>query len=91
MKGIEKFSLAGKVAFVTGGARGIGKAVATGFAEAGANIVIADVDLAESEKTAAEIAQNNGVTAYAVKCDVTSEQSVNDMISFIDSKFPKSK
>lgn len=89
MKGIEKFSLAGKVAFVTGGARGIGKAVATGFAEAGANIVIADVDLAESEKTAAEIAQNNGVTAYAVKCDVTSEQSVNDMISFIDSKFGK--
>ena len=89
MKGIEKFNLQGKVAFVTGGARGIGKAVATGFAEAGAHIVIADLDLAEGEKTAAQIATANGVQAVAVKCDVTDPHSVNALIDTIEEKFGK--
>ena len=51
---IDKFRLTGKTAFVTGGARGIGKAVAEGFAQAGANIVIADLDDAEAGKTASD-------------------------------------
>lgn len=89
MKGIEKFSLRGKTAFVTGGARGIGKAVATGFAEAGADIVIADLDEAESQKTAAAIAQSCGVQTLVVKTDVTAPQSVQALIDAIDQKFGK--
>ena len=46
---IEKMRLDGKKIFVTGGARGIGKSVAAAFAEAGADIAIVDVDIAEAK------------------------------------------
>ena len=42
---IEKMRLDGRSIFVTGGARGIGKSVATAFAEAGADLAIVDVDI----------------------------------------------
>ena len=45
--------LAGRVAVVTGGARGIGRAISTRFLEQGATVVIADRDLAPAEATAA--------------------------------------
>lgn len=86
MKALEKFSLAGKVAFVTGGARGIGKAVATGFAQAGANIVIADLDIEEAQRTCQQL-EAEGVQTLAVKTDVTSPDSVNALIAAIDQKF----
>lgn len=86
MKALEKFSLAGKVAFVTGGARGIGKAVATGFAQAGANIVIADLDIEEAQRTCQQL-EAEGVQTLAVKTDVTSLDSVNALIAAIDQKF----
>lgn len=86
---LEKMKLNGKTAFVTGGARGIGKSVATAFAEAGANIAIADFDIAEAEKTAAEIAQAVGVKAIAVKTDVTQPESVNNLIETVKQEFGK--
>ena len=73
---IEKMRLDGKKIFVTGGARGIGKSVAMAFAEAGADIAIVDVDIAEAEKTAAELAENYGVQTMAVKTDVTKPEEV---------------
>ena len=42
---IEKMRLDGKKIFVTGGARGIGKSVATAFAQAGADLAIVDIDI----------------------------------------------
>ena len=54
---MESMRLDGKKGFVTGGARGIGKCTATGFAEAGADVAIVDLDIEEAEKTAKELAQ----------------------------------
>lgn len=78
--------LDGKRIFVTGGARGIGKSVATAFAEAGANIAIVDIDIEEAQKTAEELAENTGGKVIAVKTDVTSPIQVNQMVQTVVSE-----
>ena len=77
-----------KVALVTGSARGIGRAIALAFAQEGADIVIADVNLAEAEKTAAEIA-NLGRRSLALELDVTSYLKVEEALNKILDKFTK--
>ena len=77
---IEKMRLDGKKGFITGAARGIGKCTATAFAEAGADIAIVDMDIAEAEKTAKEIAAATGRKVIAIKCDVTDETQVQAMV-----------
>lgn len=77
---IEKIRLDGKKGFVTGGARGIGKSTATAFAEAGADVAIIDVDFAEAEKTAADIARETGRKVIAIKTDCTDPKQVDDMV-----------
>lgn len=86
---IEKMRLDGKAIFVTGGARGIGKSVATAFAEAGANLAIVDVDIDEATKTAKEIAEANGVKAIAIKTDVTNEEQVEAMVKEVVDTYGK--
>ena len=80
---IEKMRLNGKKGFVTGAARGIGKCTATAFAEAGADLAIVDLDIAEAEKTAKEIAEKTGRKVIAIKCDVTSEADVQAMVDTV--------
>ena len=80
---LEKMRLDGKKAFVTGGARGIGKCIAIALAEAGADVAIVDVDLEEAEKTAREIEAANHIKAIAVKTDITKPQEVDDMMARI--------
>lgn len=77
---IEKMRLDGKKGFVTGAARGIGKATATAFAEAGADVAIVDLDIEEAKKTAAEIAEKTGRKVIAIKTDVTSKEEVQAMV-----------
>ena len=77
---IEKMRLDEKKGFVTGGARGIGKSTATAFAEAGADVAIIDVDFAEAEKTAANIARETGRKVIAIKTDCTDPKQVDDMV-----------
>jgi len=83
---LEKFKLTGKKAFVTGGARGIGKSVCIALAEAGADIAIVDWDIDEAEKTANEL-KVFGIKAIAVKTDVTDPNDVNKMIGTIINAF----
>ena len=58
---IEQFKVNGKVAIVTGGAMGLGKAMAEALAQAGADIVIADIKLDLAQETTKAIADNEGV------------------------------
>jgi len=83
---LEKMRLDNKKAFVTGGARGIGKSIATALAESGADVAIVDVDIEEAQKTADELSKL-GVRTLAVKADVTSPAEVSDMMEKILSSF----
>ena len=77
---IESMRLDGKKGFVTGAARGIGKCTAFGFAEAGADVAIVDLDIEEAKKTAAEIAEATGRKTIAIKCDCTDKEQVEAMV-----------
>ena len=71
--------LKNKVAIVTGGAMGIGKGIARVFVREGARVVIADVNRAEGEKAATELAAGTGEVVF-IHCDVSSESSIREMI-----------
>ena len=71
-----------KVAVITGAASGIGKAIATAFAVAGAKVAVADIDL----KAAQEVAQQIGASALPVKVDVSNRGSAEDMARDIEEK-----
>jgi rhamnulose-1-phosphate aldolase/alcohol dehydrogenase len=69
--------LAGKVAFITGAASGIGRATAYRLAQEGAHVVIADINFEGAQAVAADMIKRFGLNrALAVSCNVTSEQAV---------------
>ncbi len=70
----------GKVALVTGAASGIGNATAHALAREGARVVVADIDVAGGEKTAAAIAESGG-RAHFVRANVTRESEVEALIA----------
>lgn len=72
-------SLRDKVAIITGGGRGIGQATSMLFAEEGAAVVVADIDLSIAEKVADEIRLNGG-KASPVSVDVVNKGSVESMV-----------
>jgi 3-oxoacyl-[acyl-carrier protein] reductase len=80
--------LAGKVALVTGGAQGIGKAVALLLARNGADIVVSDINLEKAEETAKEV-QTLGRKAMATKVDVATLSDVEKMVEEILAQFGK--
>ncbi len=86
---IEKMRLDGKCAFVTGGARGIGKSVSEAFAQAGADVAIVDMDISEAKKTALEIASATGRKVVAIEADVTSKEQVDRMVDTVVNEFGK--
>ena len=77
------FSLKGKVALVTGGAYGIGFAIAEALANAGAKIAF-NCRKEEHLNTAMEEYQKRGIQAKGYICDVTDEQAVNALVATIE-------
>lgn len=73
---LESFRLNGKVAVVTGGARGLGKTIALALAEAGADIALAGRTLSSLEETATELAAATGRRVQPFTADVTNEADV---------------
>ena len=80
-------SLKGKNGFVTGGAQGIGKAVAQAFAELGADLAIVDLNIQKAEATAAEIGKATGRKVCAYECNVADPASVKTMIAAYERDF----
>lgn len=83
---MERFSLAGDVALITGASRGIGKAIALAFAEAGANLVLA----ARTEEAVNEVAaqaRQLGIEAIGIACDVTDEQQLQTLVDSAIAQF----
>ena len=77
------FSLEGKVALVTGASYGIGFAIATGFAKAGATVVFNDIKQELVDKGLAAY-KEIGIEAHGYVCDVTNEDQVNAMVAQIE-------
>ena len=85
---LKEYSIEGRVAIVTGAARGIGKGIALTLAEAGADIVAVDRNTEENELTAGEV-QALGRRCLAITADVTREEQVQRMVSQAISKLGK--
>ncbi len=76
----NRFDLHGKTAIVTGAGRGIGKALARGLAEAGANIAAVARTAADLEETIAEV-KELGVRAHAIQADLTESGAAERIVS----------
>jgi len=83
---LERFSLAGKVALVTGGGQGIGRGYAHALGEAGAKVAVVDL-LEERAKTVSAELEMKGAQSMAIQVDVTDESQVAKMVALIVEKW----
>jgi NAD(P)-dependent dehydrogenase (short-subunit alcohol dehydrogenase family) len=80
------FSLKGKVALITGGGRGIGRATALRFASAGADVVVASRGLPELERVAEEI-RGVGRKSLAVAADIRRMEDITNLVTRVKEEF----
>lgn len=79
----QKFSLKGKIAWITGASYGIGFAIASSYAEAGATIVFNDINQELVDKGVKAYA-DAGINAHGYVCDVTNEEAVNALVAQVE-------
>ena len=84
---MKMFDLSGKVALVVGGHGGIGQAIALGFADAGADVIVSSRNIDSLQDTAKQI-QAKGKKALAVSVDITDVKSIDAMVETILKTFP---
>jgi len=80
MARFEMFDLTGKVAIVTGGYHGIGRGIAEGMAEAGADIVVCARNYDRCAEACADI-EKMGVKAFPIRCDIRKTEDVEHLVS----------
>jgi NAD(P)-dependent dehydrogenase (short-subunit alcohol dehydrogenase family) len=87
LPGIKLFDLTGRAAVVTGGTKGLGRAMAAGLASAGADVMIVSRTAAEASATAAEIARDYGRRAIGFRADVTVPAEAEAMAAAVVREF----
>lgn len=86
MNTLEKFSLTGKTALVTGGSRGLGRAMAQALGEAGAAVAVTARTLASARSAASEL-EDLGIRSYAVEMEVSDVDSVERAVADVSENF----
>lgn len=86
---LDQFKLTGKTALIAGGNRGLGLEMAKALAEAGANISIASRDVEANLKSEELIRSVYGVSCISNRCDVTIEESINEVVNATLAHFGK--
>jgi NAD(P)-dependent dehydrogenase (short-subunit alcohol dehydrogenase family) len=81
-------TLSGKVALITGGARGLGVAIGQALAEVGAIVILADIRMDLAEQAAKEL-QAKGMEAIALSLDITNEQQIQTAVQKILDQYSK--
>ncbi len=79
---MQRFSLEGKTALVTGGAQGIGKAYCEALGGAGAKVAVVDINVKAAEETAHALSKQ-GIEAIAIETDVTKPDAVQNMVQTV--------
>lgn len=87
LPGIKLFDMTGHVAIVTGGSKGLGKAMAAGLASAGANVVLVSRNEEEATAAAEEIAADFGTQVIGLAADITKASEVADVVTKTLSEF----